>query len=113
MKPIKWIFALVLIAGSVFAATGFKGSSAPASLKENIYFSDTLFWYNPASTPMSFDAYLVKDDEVTLTSCPNYGIYECRRGYTRDQLNDPTDPSKGVKSSQIGSPADIIPKNTP
>ena len=111
MKPIKWIFALVLIAGTVFAATGFKGSPAPASLKENSYFADSLYWYIPTS--MAFDAYLEKDDEVTLSSCPNFGVYECRRGYTREQLNDPTDPLKGVNPAHIGSPADIIPKNTP
>lgn len=62
------------------------------------------YWFNTSNVYQDLNTH---DNEATLTGCTGTSPI-CERGYTQSQLNNPNNPSQGVKSSQIGSPASQI-----
>ena len=113
MNKIKIILALAVIASTVLLASAFTSTNRPVPSRSSVVWDDTLFWFQPSGASLSYDAYLLREDEVDHSDCPDEGSVECRKGYGRDQLNNPANPSLGVKSTQINNPQDIIYKIVP
>ncbi len=98
MLPI--LAVIVGIAASAFTSTG------------NSYNTDSqapsYYWFDPGVTTYHDQNTVLNEQDIT--GCKQTEQL-CENGYTQDQLNDPNDPSQGVRSDQINSPASQIFKN--
>lgn len=94
---------LAAIAGVAASAFTTDNNSYNANSKATSY-----YWFDPSVT--TYHDQNTKLNEQNITGC-DQNEQLCEKGYTQDQLNNPNDPSQGVKSDQINSPASQIFKN--
>jgi len=104
MKSLKTVVATILIAGGAFTAFAF---SANKDNKSEISKQTTLHWYQPSGSNPSFIRSNTIPNEETASGCEqdNTG---CERGYSSSQLNNPANPSLGVKPSEVGNPMETL-----
>jgi hypothetical protein len=66
------------------------------------------YWFDPSAQVYHDQATVA--DEISITGCTSTAPQPCENGYTQDQLNNPNNPSQGVKADQQGSPAEQLRK---
>lgn len=113
MKKYLWLLLPTLIACTVLLASTSKNANRVPGKTGTVSVTDPMHWFQKNGATLTYDDYLTREDEVDLSGCPDDGSIECRRAYRTDQLNDPANPSLGVKPAQVNSPQDIIYKVVP
>lgn len=88
MLPI--LAAMVGVAASAFTAAN---SSYHANSKDPSY-----YWFDPSNTTYN-DLNTVSGEE-SITGCQTPVAPDCEHGFTQSQLNDPNDPTQGVKTGE-------------
>lgn len=108
MRKINFSLTALAFLLAVAGAFAFKPASLAPSASPA--YEESLYWYNTANTYVDQN---IKGDqftpgsEVAITGC-HYSNSICEKGYRQDQLNNPSDPSQGVKTTQLNSPAETI-----
>jgi hypothetical protein len=82
---------LAVIAGVAASAFTVANTSYNANSKDLSY-----YWFNPSNTTYH-DLNTVSNEE-SITGCIQQMTPICENGFTQTQLNNPNDPSQGVKS---------------
>lgn len=114
MNKIKILLILAVIASTVLLASAFTSTTRPVSSRSSVVWDDTLFWFQPSGgESLTYDAYLLREDEVDHSDCDDEGSIVCRKGYRSDQMVNPAIPSLGVKPGEKNNPEDIIKKINP
>lgn len=105
MKNLRITLGVAAIAIGSFAAFSFAPTSNEN--KAEISKQTTLHWYQPSGSNPSFIRSNTIPNEETASGCEqdNTG---CERGYTSSQLNNPANPSLGVKPSEVGNPMETL-----
>ncbi len=95
------LLAMVLAMSSAFTS---KMTAETAAKRD-----PSFYWFTGAGA--TYHTQNTTAAESSLTGC-QYSLAVCEQAYTSAQLNNPAQPSMGVKSSQVNSPQAIIRKNT-
>lgn len=100
MKSLKIAVTALVIAGGTFSAFAF---SADKDNKSEIAKQTTLHWFDQNPTPGYIMSNTIPNEETASDGC-EYPLKGCERGYSSSQLNNPANPSSGVKPSEVGNP---------
>lgn len=99
MKKIRINLMMVAAIVGVMGAVVTKVQTVKAS-------GDTAYyWFDETSG--DYQDLRIHSAEVSATGCNSTGPL-CARGYNQDQLNDPNDPTEGVKENQINNQQDVV-----
>ncbi|OCA76381.1 hypothetical protein BBI01_06725 [Chryseobacterium artocarpi] len=107
MKTIKIAVTALVIAGGTFSAFAF---SANKDNKSEISKQTTLHWYQPTGSTPTFIRSNTIANEETASGCIQ-DLQGCERGYSSSQLNNPANPSSGVKPSEVANPIETLGPN--